>query len=317
MNIASLRITSRRLAGSLHQSASSAAAAFPSCRPFSCSFHNSTKTILFLLPQTPQQVITSQTRPLHLSAAFSAGHSKWQNIKHTKMAKDQAKSQLYNRLISRIKSAVSKQGGSDPHLNKDFADVLDMCRKANMPNTTIDKAVKRAVEKRYVEVKLEIIGPENSLLVIDAEVDNRNYFKNEVRKVLKKYVGFGFANEGRALSQFSEKGVVRVRNTAGTPLTEADQEAAEEVAIEADAEEVRQADDDETVLLFIGEPTSYTKVKAFIEANCADRYVVVENGVELLPYVRTELTEETFNTVAEALGQIGELEGVNRVYTNF
>lgn len=35
-----------------------------------------------------------------------AGHSKWQNIKHTKAAKDLQKNQLYNRHLGEIKIAV-------------------------------------------------------------------------------------------------------------------------------------------------------------------------------------------------------------------
>lgn len=35
-----------------------------------------------------------------------AGHSKWQNIKHTKTAKDLQKNQLYNRHIEEIKLAI-------------------------------------------------------------------------------------------------------------------------------------------------------------------------------------------------------------------
>lgn len=270
-------------------------------------------------PLTATRLSTGVTVPptsryLHQTAILGAGHSKWQNIKHTKLSKDQAKSNLYNRLITKIKFALTKQGGADPHLNKDFADVLEMCRKANMPNSTIEKAVKRSLEKKYFDVKLEIIGPENSLMIIEAEVDNRNFFKNEVRKVLKKYVGFGFANEGRALSQFEEKGVVRVKNKSGS--AEFNLEAAEEIAIEADAEEVRVDEEDETVLLFLGETTSYTRVKAFIDENHSEQYEVLESGIELLPYVRTEISEASFNVVVEASGLIGELEGVSRVYTN-
>src|SRR6218665_486318 len=102
-------------------------------------------------------------RRIHTAPIVFAGHSKWQNIKHIKGAKDQQKSLLYNRLVGRIKYAVGKQGGADPKLNKEFGDVLEECRKANMPNSTIDRAVKRAIEKKYVTVRLEVIGPENTL----------------------------------------------------------------------------------------------------------------------------------------------------------
>ncbi|KAJ6217107.1 hypothetical protein RDWZM_008264 [Blomia tropicalis] len=253
-------------------------------------------------------------RIIHQSSILGAGHAKWQNIKHVKAAKDQQKSQLYNRLIMKIKVAVGKQGGADPRLNKEFNDVIEMCRKANMPNSTIDKAVKRALEKKFFDVKVELIGPENSLLIVDAEVENRNYFRNEIRKVLKKYVGFGFANEGRALAAFEEKGVVRVRNKEGT--ADFNQEQAEDIAIEADAEEVRVSDDDDTVLMFIGDQTSHTKVKGYIESNHPDEYLVIENGIELLPYTRAEFSDETFNILETVIGEIGELEGVNRIYTN-
>lgn len=221
---------------------------------------------------------------------------------------------MFNRLIAKIKFAVQKPGGSDPHLNREFGDVVEMCRKVNMPNSTIEKAVKRALEKRYFTLKFEIIGPENSLLVIDAEVDNRNMFRSQVRQVLKKYVGFGFPNEGRALSQFEEKGVVRVKNLNGD--NNFDLSKAEEIAIEADAEEVYVNDEDDTVLMFVGDELSHTKVRSYIEQNCAEQYTIVENGIELIPYTRTELNEETFEKVSNAIDELGELEGVNRIYTN-
>lgn len=243
-----------------------------------------------------------------------AGHSKWQNIRHTKAKKDAQKSQLFNRLILKIRTAITKQGGADPHLNRDFADVLELCRKANMPNTTIEKAVKRALEKKLVALKVEVIGPENSLLVVDAEVDNRNYFRNQIRLILKKYVGFGFPNEGRALSAFAEKGVVRVRNCDGS--ADFDLNQAEEIAIEAEAEEVQVSDEDDTVLMFIGDELSYTRVKNHIEANYADRFVVIEHGIELIPYLRNEMSEDGYQTVANAVAELGELEGVNRIYSN-
>lgn len=263
---------------------------------------------------TRRPICLTFQRNLHLFPTLYAGHSKWQNIKHIKASKDQQKSQLFNRLLLKIKTAVQKQGGADPHINREFGDVIEMCRKANMPNTTIDKAVKRALERKSILVKLEIIGPENSLLIIDADVDNRNFFRNQVRSVLKKYVGFGFANEGRALSCFEEKGVVRVKNINGD--SDFDMNQAEEIAIEADAEEVRVDDEDSTVLLFIGDELSHTKVKSYIENNYADKFVVAENSVELVPFTKTELSEEKFEQVINAIDELNELEGVSRIYNN-
>ncbi|OTF71995.1 transcriptional regulatory protein DIP1378-like protein [Euroglyphus maynei] len=271
----------------------------------SCLLYRSSSTVLFH---------HHQQRLFHLTPVFCAGHSKWQNIKHVKASKDQQKSQLFNRLIAKIRTAVQKQGGADPNLNREFGDVIQECRKANMPNSTIEKAVKRSLEKKLFQMKLEIIGPEGSLLVVDAEVDNKNFFRNEVRKILKKKIGFGFADDGRALSLFEEKGVVRVKNIKND--SNFDLEKAEEIAIEADAEEVHIDEQDDTILMFIGDQYSNTRVKSHIEKNYSDQFVVIENSVELIPYVRTEISEQSFQQVVEAINEIGELEGVNRVYNN-
>lgn len=256
----------------------------------------------------------SQIRPVHCTIINEAGHAKWQNIKHIKAANDQKKSQLFNRLITKIRLAVAKQGGSDPHLNREFANVLEECRKANMPNSTIDRAVKRALEKKIIPLKIEIIGPEGTLLIVDAEVDNRNFFRNQIRQILKKKIGFGFADEGRVTSLFEEKGVVRVKNLNND--SNFDMSVAEEIAIEADAEEVRVSEDDETVLMFIGDQFSHTKIKNHIEKEFSDRYVVIENGIELIPHYKTEVSEQLFQDLSETITELGELEGVNRVYNN-
>ena len=257
--------------------------------------------------------VYSNYRRIHTTPAILAGHSKWQNIKHTKAAKDSQKSLLYNRLIYRIKTAIQK-GGADPKLNREFANVVEICRKANMPNATIDRAVKRALEKKSIPMRLEVIGPENSLLIVDADVDNRNVFKNDVKKILKKYVGFGFATEGRCLAAFQEKGVVRVRNPNSD--SNFDHEKMEEIAIEAEAEEVRVDDTDETVLMFIGDDTSFTRIRSHLEVSHPDEFVILEDGLEFVPFIRLDISEESMQVLANAIGEVGEVEGVNRIYTN-
>lgn len=263
---------------------------------------------------SPLVPIALNTRAVHLSAPLFAGHAKWQNVMHIKAKKNTEKSKIFNRLVLKIRAAVQNQGGADPHLNRVFSDVMDECRKANMPNSTIEKAIKRGLERNFQLTRLEILAPEGGLLIIEGEVENRNSFRNQIRLVLKKYVGFGFANEGRALSAFEEKGVVRVRNPQGD--NNLDLGKAEEVAIEAEAEEVKVDDEDDTLLLFIGDKLSHSRVRIFIEKNYPDDYVIVEHGAELVPFVKATLTDETFEKVATAIAEVEEVEGVTRVYNN-
>lgn len=278
----------------------------------SCIINLFAKNTLLFRNYLPRNVYLCKN--ISVSTVDFAGHAKWQNIKHIKASKDLQKSQLFNRLVLKIRTAVQKQGGADPHLNREFAEVIELCRKSNMPNSTIEKAVKRGLEKKIISLKMEIICPENSFLIIDAEVDNRNYFRKQLLQILKKKVGFGFADEGRAMALFSEKGVVRVKNK--NENEEFDLSKAEDIAIEAEAEEVQIFDEDPTILMFIGDQHSHTKVKGHIERNYSDLFVIIENGIELFPYTRVEVSEKSFQIILDAINEIGELEGVNRVYNN-
>lgn len=62
--------------------------------------------------QSNQELILNLSKllcPLVLNVdSRNAGHSKWQNIRHTKSAKDSEKSKLYNRLAMGITRAALK-----------------------------------------------------------------------------------------------------------------------------------------------------------------------------------------------------------------
>jgi len=242
-----------------------------------------------------------------------AGHSKWQNIKHTKLSKDAEKSRVINRLLGKLRHSLKNVGGTDPKINKEFGEVMDMCRRANIASTTTDKAIKRVLEKKTYPCKLEIIGPNGCLIVVDAECGNKNGLRNDIKKLLKKYNGFGFADDGRASFAFQEKGIVRVRDkdTTGQQISV---ETAEEVAIEADAEEVKPCPEDESVLLFITETQNCHKTRKYIEENT--NYEIIESGIELLAVNRVELPEETLQIVVNAIEELEDHEDINRVYNN-
>ena len=242
-----------------------------------------------------------------------AGHSKWQNIKHTKLSKDAEKSRLINKLMLKLRFSLRNVGGTDPKINREFGDVMEMCRKANIPNTTIDKAIKRALEKKFIPLKMEILGPNGTLLVLDAEAENKSTLKHAVKGVLKKYKGFAFAEEGRALFAFEEKGIVRIKDK-DKDGKQIDLERAEEVAIEADAEEVKPNPEDDSVLLFVTETQNCHKTKKYIEENT--NFEIIDSGIELVPYQRIDLPEDALQVVVTAIEELEDLEEINKIYNN-
>ena len=72
-----------------------------------------------------------------------SGHSKFANIAHKKAANDAAKGKIFTRLGKEIMVAV-KEGGPDVNNNSKLRQVVTKCKAANMPNDTIDRAIKKA-----------------------------------------------------------------------------------------------------------------------------------------------------------------------------
>ena len=71
-----------------------------------------------------------------------AGHSKWANIKHKKAANDKKRGKLWSKLIREV-TVAAKEGGGDIDANPRLRLAVDKARGANMPNDTVDRAIKR------------------------------------------------------------------------------------------------------------------------------------------------------------------------------
>ena len=76
-----------------------------------------------------------------------SGHSKWSNIKHRKEAQDAVRGKAFTRIGKEIVIAV-KEGGPDPSANNRLKTVIAKAKAANMPNDTIDKAIKKAANDK-------------------------------------------------------------------------------------------------------------------------------------------------------------------------
>ena len=80
-----------------------------------------------------------------------SGHSKWHNIQAKKGKADAARGKVFTKLGRELLIAV-KQGGPDPAGNSKLKDVIAKCKAANMPNDTINNAIKKASENGHTEV---------------------------------------------------------------------------------------------------------------------------------------------------------------------
>ena len=138
-----------------------------------------------------------------------SGHSKFANIAHKKAANDAAKGKIFTRLGKEIMVAV-KEGGPDVNNNSKLRQVVTKCKAANMPNDTIERAIKKAAStdmSNFESVTYEGYGPSGIAIIVEALTDNKNRTASNVRNAFTKGNG-SLGTSGCVSYMFDEKGQI-------------------------------------------------------------------------------------------------------------
>ena len=145
-----------------------------------------------------------------------AGHSKWANIKHKKAAQDAKKGKVFTKIIKEL-TIVSRDGGSDPDSNPRLRQAVSLAKSANMPNDTIDRAIKKGAGEldgiNYEEILYEGYGPGGIAIIMNALTDNRNRTVAEIRHLMNKYGG-NLGEAGSVSWMFRHKGQIIIDATS-------------------------------------------------------------------------------------------------------
>ena len=145
-----------------------------------------------------------------------AGHSKWANIKHKKAAQDAKKGKVFTKIIKEL-TIVSRDGGSDPDSNPRLRQAISLAKSANMPNDTIERAIKKGAGEldgiNYEEILYEGYGPGGIAIIMNALTDNRNRTVAEIRHLMNKYGG-NLGEAGSVSWMFRHKGQIIIDSTS-------------------------------------------------------------------------------------------------------
>ena len=165
-----------------------------------------------------------------------SGHNKFSKIKHVKAKNDAEKSKHFGKLVRLITVEAKKAKGNvnSPGL----ATAIDKARKENMPNDTIDRAVKKAMTDNSAAMEsivYETYGPGGIAILIDALTDNRNKAAQEIKHILSKN-GYELASPGSASWAF-QKTHEGWSPTSTMPLEDADIELLSKLVEELEANE--------------------------------------------------------------------------------
>lgn len=236
-----------------------------------------------------------------------SGHSKWHTIKHKKGAADAKRGKLFTRLIKEI-TVAARDGGGDPDANARLRKAINDSKAANMPNDTIERAVKRGTGDlegvNYDEITYEGYGPNGVALLIETMTDNRNRTVAELRHLFSKNGG-NLGESGSVAWMFDRKGYIVVDKTKKS------EEELFEIAIEAGAEDLKEDGDNFEIF------TAQEDFEAVHEAlkNAGIEPEVAE--VSMIPQNFIKLEGADAKQMLKLYDAVDDHDDVQNVYSNF
>jgi len=235
-----------------------------------------------------------------------SGHSHWASIKRAKGANDAKRGQLWSKLARRIIMAAKSGGNPDDNLTLRYA--IDDAKSANMPNDTIDKAIKKGTGElggeNYEPIMYEGYGPGGAAFMVECLTNNRNRTAPEMRKAFSNHGGQLGASNCVAW-MFEQKGTFVIS------ADKADEETLMEIALEAGADDVQASGD-----LF--EITCQVSAFSAVKAALAEKQIETVSGeIAMVPTNTVAVDADNGRKILRLMEALEEHEDVQNVYSNF
>jgi YebC/PmpR family DNA-binding regulatory protein len=236
-----------------------------------------------------------------------SGHSKWHSIKHKKGALDAKRGKLFTKFIKEI-TVSARTGGGDPDANARLRKAILDAKAGNMPNETIDRAIRRGTGEEegvnYEEITYEGYGPGGVALLIQSMTDNRNRTVAEIRHLFSKNGG-NLGESGSVGWIFEKKGYIVVNKS------DKSEEELFDLVIEAGADDLR---DDEDNFEIITSPESFDGVLTALKGAGIEPQVA---EVEFVPqnYIRLEGADA--RQMLKLMEALEDHDDVQKVSANF
>lgn len=238
-----------------------------------------------------------------------SGHSKFANIKHKKEKNDASRGKIFTKLGRELVVAI-KEGGADPNGNSKLRDVISKCKAANMPNDTIERAIKKAAGQQdvdYESITYEGYGPAGIAIMVDCLTDNHNRTASDVRYAFTRNGG-NLGTTGCVSFMFDKKGQI----TAEMPEEGADEEEIMMTALDAGAEDVEIEDGE---ILVTTDPNTVNDVRDALEKA---GWNITSSEVSEVPQNTVSNDDpEVASTMERLIDALEDLDDVQNVYHNW
>lgn len=237
-----------------------------------------------------------------------SGHSKWSKIKRAKASTDARRGKTWSKIARRIIMAA-KAGGPNPEENLHLRYAVEEGRKENMPNDTIQNAIKKGSGEsggaNYEEVLYEGYGTDGVAVMCECLTDNRHRTAPELRKIFENAAG-QLGNSGCVAWMFHQKGSFTIE------ADKIEEDRLMELALEAGADDVVLSTDTYEVTC---EPSDFAAVKqALAEADVP----TVEAAITRVPANALAVSDPAkARRILRLMDALDSHDDVQHVYANF
>jgi YebC/PmpR family DNA-binding regulatory protein len=237
-----------------------------------------------------------------------AGHSKWSKVKRFKGALDAKRGKIFSRYSKEIMVAA-RSGGGDLNLNPRLRTAVLSARAQNMPNDTIERAIKKGTGEIPGGVLEELIyegyGPGGAAIIVEAATDNKNRTAADIRSIFSKNNGH-LAASGSVSYMFRRKGLITIAREA------VEEERLMEIALEAGAEDL--ATDEDLYVVTTPQERLYQVGEAIRNAGVHAQ----SHKLTFLPGTMVTIDQEALaSQVLRLCDALEENDDVQNVYSNF
>ncbi|HEX4407031.1 MAG TPA: YebC/PmpR family DNA-binding transcriptional regulator [Polyangia bacterium] len=236
-----------------------------------------------------------------------SGHNRWSKIKHKKEATDSKKSKTWTKLIKEL-TISAKLGGADVGSNPRLRTAVDKARDANMPNDTIDRAIKKGAGDldgiQYEEFHYEVFGPGGTAILVEIMTDNRNRTAGELRSVITRHSG-NLGALGSVSYMFKKLGQIVFDKAA------VDENKATDAAIELGADDIRAEGES---LVVVTDPKEFERVRDGLKA--AGLPAPLHAEVSLVPQNVVHLEGKEAVSALKLVAALEDSDDVQNVFSN-
>ena len=192
--------------------------------------------------------------------------------------------------------------------NSKLRDVIAKAKQNNMPNDSIQRAIKKATGElsnvNYEETTYEGYGVGGSAVIVECLTDNKNRTAGDVRHTFDKHGG-SLGATGCVSYLFKRKGVIILEKKEGLDSDEILMQA-----LEAGAKDVLEDEDSFTI------ETAPDELNSVVESLNKNGIEVLEYSVEQVPDMYVELDEAKQTQFEKMIDALEDLDDVQNVYHN-